>query len=457
MFRDKRGGGVFFCYRREDSGYTGRLYDRVRDRFPNRVFFDVADIPLGQNFVETIRRAIMASRVLIAVIGKNWQSATDPDGHRRLDNAQDFVRIEIAMALEGELEILPVLLPGAAMPRAEELPDDIAALAHRQAIEISDADFDHDVDLISGGLEKALGITQRRRYLRGAALVLAALALIAAGAAATYVFGLRTPTPDGTKAPVTEVRPDPPAPGNSSVPVGEPVRKPKADPPPDTSGGIMVPPKNQTSEADARSKTSTRVAGLWFAPVAYWRTNDGEEHEEWAFEFHPAGSNLAGTLRGPDGARGLVDGRIEGNAISFRTVWRNRPTYGGGPGGQTTYRDWWTDYQGQVHEKSIQFFMQRDGAGTFQFTAYRREALPKIESFRASAETVALGASVNLCYQVRYAARVAIEPSIGVLDRAGDNCVTVRPAKTTQFVLRAVSAAGVEQRQKVKVIVDHEE
>ena len=71
MLADKRNGGVFVCYRREDSGYAGRLYDRLTDRFPNRVFFDVTDILLGENFVETIRRAISASRVLIVVIGKN--------------------------------------------------------------------------------------------------------------------------------------------------------------------------------------------------------------------------------------------------------------------------------------------------------------------------------------------------------------------------------------------------
>lgn len=65
-------------------------------------------------------------------------------------------------------------------------------------------------------------------------------------------------------------------------------------------------------------------------------------------------------------ARGLLEGRIEGDWISFRTVWKNRPAYGGGPGGQTTYRDWWTDYRGRVYAKSIDFFMQRDGEGYLQ-------------------------------------------------------------------------------------------
>ena len=78
------------------------------------------------------------------------------------------------------------------MPRAEELPDDIAPLAHHQAREIGDADFDHDVDSISNALAKALGESRRRRHLRRAAIVLATSTLIAAGAVGSYVFNLRT-------------------------------------------------------------------------------------------------------------------------------------------------------------------------------------------------------------------------------------------------------------------------
>ncbi len=452
MPRDKGNGGVFVCYRREDSGYAGRLYDRLSDRFPNRVFFDVTGISLGENFVETIRQAISASRVLIVVIGKSWLSATDLDGVCRLDKAQDFVRIEIATALERGVELLPVLLPGAVMPRAEELPHDIAALADRQAREISDADFDHDVDSISGALARALGVSPRRRYLRRAAIVLAASALIAAGAVSSYIFNLRSGrgSHSGTaKDSLAQSRQNSPAPSNPSVRATEPLTKPEPGQRSDAIRGAPAVKERRPAPA-APSSAATRAAGLWFAPVQYWVG----EYDEWAFEFHPGGSSLAGTSWGWDGARGLLEGRIEGDWISFRTVWKNRPTYGGGPGGQTTYRDWWTDYRGQVDQKSIRFFMQRDGEATFKFIAYRREAVPKIDSFKASAESIAPGASVNLCYRIRYAVRITIEPSMGSVDRTADNCVTVRPTGTTEFLLRAISAEGVEQRQTAKVAVN---
>lgn len=451
MLQDKR-NGVFVCYRREDSGYAGRLYDRLSDRFPHRIFFDVTDILLGENFVETIRRAINASRVLIVVIGKNWLSATDPDGHRRLDQAQDFVRIEIATALERGLELLPVLLPGAVMPRAEELPGDIAPLAYHQARAISDADFDYDVDSISDALAKALGPSRGRRYVRHASIVLAALTLVVAGALASYFFNLRrgSGSQSGpTRAPVVESRQDSTASANPSVRPGEPLTKPDLHPRPDGSGRAPVVNK-RTPPAEMPSSTSARVEGLWFAAVEYW----GGRYDEWAFEFHSTGSSLVGTAGGWDGDRSLLEGRIEGDWILFRTVWKNRPTYGGGPGGQTTYRDWWTDYRGQVDGKSIQLVMQRDEARPFKFTAYRREAVPQIERFAASTETVARGAAVNLCYRIRYAARITIEPSVGSVARTGDNCVAVRPTATTEFVLRAVSAEGVEQRQTAKVVVN---
>ena len=220
------------------------------------------DIGPGQKLVETIRRAISASRVLIVVIwqelvvrdGSGWASQPRPGAGLR-------PAVEIATALQQGLNLLPVLLPGAVMPRAEELPDDIAAVAHHQAREISDADFDHDVDSISGALAKALGASRRRRYLRGAVTVLAASTLIAAGAVGSYLFYGRSGSgspPANTMAPAAQPRQDAPAAGNQAARSADPPVKPEPAPRSELSGGAPVVTK-RNPEPDAPSSVAERI------------------------------------------------------------------------------------------------------------------------------------------------------------------------------------------------------
>lgn len=137
---------VFLSYRRQDSsGYTRLLYDRLNSRFPGQIFMDINGIGLGADFVNSIRGAVAASSVLVALIGKDWLTITGADGRPRLQDSRDFVRIEIRSALERGIRVIPVLLPGAAMPSVEELPQDMAALAHRQALHLTDVDLDQNI------------------------------------------------------------------------------------------------------------------------------------------------------------------------------------------------------------------------------------------------------------------------------------------------------------------------
>ena len=89
---------IFLSYRRDDSGeYAGRLYDRLRQHFgPNNLFMDVDTIALGLDFVEAIENAMGSCDALLAVIGRQWLDSTDNTGQRRVDNPEDFVRLEIA-------------------------------------------------------------------------------------------------------------------------------------------------------------------------------------------------------------------------------------------------------------------------------------------------------------------------------------------------------------------------
>jgi hypothetical protein len=156
--------GIFISYRREDSApYAGRLYDRLSARFgAETVFMDVDDIKPGANFVSSIEQKIAAYDVLIVVIGKHWLSSKDSAGALRLQDARDFVRLEIASSLRRKILIIPALVAGAGMPRAPELPDALAELAERQAVELSDKDFARDVELVIEAVEKVRGSKEKR-------------------------------------------------------------------------------------------------------------------------------------------------------------------------------------------------------------------------------------------------------------------------------------------------------
>lgn len=117
---------------------------------------DVDSIAPGEDFINVIENAVGACEVLIAVIGRNWLTATDQNGTRRLDNPDDFIRIEIATALTRNIRVIPVIVQGAAMPRRDQLPEPLAGLSRRNAIEISDARWKYDVDRLIKVLEQVL-------------------------------------------------------------------------------------------------------------------------------------------------------------------------------------------------------------------------------------------------------------------------------------------------------------
>lgn len=154
-------GRIFISYRRDDSaGYARLIYDRLNARFPQRVFMDVTGIEAGADFVEVIEQVVGSCVTLTPLIGPQWLAT---GGRRRLDDPNDFVRLEIAAALKRNIRVIPVLLRGATMPAAEELPPDLAPLARRQAIEISDANFDQDIERLIRALESELSETEPRQ------------------------------------------------------------------------------------------------------------------------------------------------------------------------------------------------------------------------------------------------------------------------------------------------------
>lgn len=153
---ERAGGKIFLCYRREDSaGHAGRVYDRLNRRFPGRVFMDVAGIGVGTRWAEVIEQTLGSCDVVVILIGRRWLER-DPAGARRIDDSKDPLRAEITTALRLKRRIIPLLVAGAAVPRQEELPQDLAPLIDWQALTLDDDDFDHDAMRLIEALELQL-------------------------------------------------------------------------------------------------------------------------------------------------------------------------------------------------------------------------------------------------------------------------------------------------------------
>lgn len=148
LARPKSKRAVFISYRRGDSKETvGRIHDHLRqDFYEDRLFLDVARQVGGDDFRESIRRALKQADVVLAVIGMRWLTVTDDKGRRRIDDPDDLVRLEIEYALESDVRVIPVLVQGAAMPPPEDLPQSLRPLSYRMALPVRpDPDFKSDM------------------------------------------------------------------------------------------------------------------------------------------------------------------------------------------------------------------------------------------------------------------------------------------------------------------------
>jgi CheY-like chemotaxis protein len=148
---------IFLSYRRSQAAaHTGRIHDRLRRHFADDDFFvDVNSIPLGIDFREYITSNVRQCRVLLAVIGPNWLGKSGT--RRRIDDPTDFVRLEIEIALECRIPVIPILIDGARMPPEAVLPPSLARLAYSSAINVDQGpDFDHQVDRLFKGIERLL-------------------------------------------------------------------------------------------------------------------------------------------------------------------------------------------------------------------------------------------------------------------------------------------------------------
>ena len=117
---------VFISYRRSDSAaQAGQLRDQLAGQLhPEAVFFD-QDMRIGDDFPDEIGQAVARALAVLVVIGPGWLKAMQDRAAGAAKS--DWVYEEIKAALErrtqgDKLLIVPLLLPGASMPEAGQLP-----------------------------------------------------------------------------------------------------------------------------------------------------------------------------------------------------------------------------------------------------------------------------------------------------------------------------------------------
>src|SRR5271166_3347247 len=147
---------VFICYRREDaSGHAGRLYDALAEKLgEDQIFMDVSGIEPGADFVERIDESVGVCNIMLVVIGRDWLESREPRRKRRLDNPNDYVRLEIFAALQKGIRLIPTLVRGARMPDAASLPQDIRKLTRKHAFELRDERWISDTAILITALER---------------------------------------------------------------------------------------------------------------------------------------------------------------------------------------------------------------------------------------------------------------------------------------------------------------
>lgn len=311
--------GIFISYRRGDSApHAGRLYDRLCARFgADRVFMDVDDIPPGADFVAHIGAKVDSCDAMVVVIGSKWLEARDGNGQRRLADPHDFVALEVGQGLQRRIPVIPVLVGGARMPGASDLPERLRGLAQREAVSLRDEEFHRDAEKVIAALAKLSGLQRRatdkvdprqeRLQRHKKALIWKAPLVLALVAFAIWWQSRQESVP---RNPITT------------------------------------------------APMAARFAGDWSAEVTYpWNAKYKE-----LFFFQPEGNRLYGTASFLGSKRGIDDGKIEGEEIYFSVRFQEQSSSGA--------RDHKNYYGGKISGEVIRFRLQDDrGSPPLEFIA----------------------------------------------------------------------------------------
>lgn len=327
--------GVFISYRRDDRpGFAGRLSEALESVFgADQVFRDIEDIRPGEDFVDTIEQRIAASDLMLVVIGPSWLHARR-DGMRRLEEPDDFVRIEIETALKVNKPVWPVLVGGGSMPSQEELPASIRALARRQAVTLTETGWRDDVARLITALRKIVVAPKppddRRRRFPIRLIVSFVSLLIFVGVALWWMLRTSSDT-RSVSTPATTSR---------------------------------VESSDMSSQKEAAGLWHAPLAGQWRAQVRYdW----GAEHSE-LLDLTTDGDEIRGTVSYLGVPRIVETGQWQ-NDRALRLTTRSESMAGSETRSLTHL------YRGMVFDDRIEFTLETSGGGSpyqpVTFSAYR--------------------------------------------------------------------------------------
>lgn len=307
--------GIFINYRRDDQpGFAGRLTDALESAFGvDNVFRDVEDIHPGEDFVVAIQKQLSSVGVMLVMIGPAWLTVSR-NGVRRLDETDDFVRREIQAGLESGKPVLPVLVGGALMPEQADLPNEIAALALRQAFILSDASWSSDIARLVEFIRPLLPARNRFQPRR----------VMAWGVAAVIIL-------------ITLLIPN--------------LKEALLDPSP-------------LSTSPASNQTNSQLSGRWTARVKYgW----GAEYDE-TFELQVENGEVHGTASFLRLGRIIEQGQLRGHHLSFIT--RSQEVIDDAAPREQTHR-----YRGDLKSDELHLVLETTGGlstqASVEFTARR--------------------------------------------------------------------------------------
>ena len=156
---------VTLSYRRDDSSGAARaIYDRLRSRYgPDSVFMDIDAIQFGEDYRKRIHQALRQTDYLLVLIGPKWLGPTG-NGRNRINDANDPVRMEVELALEIGLRVVPILLEHTPMPGPEDLPEALGELPYLNAADITTGrEFDSQIERIIRFIDRTFAETEARR------------------------------------------------------------------------------------------------------------------------------------------------------------------------------------------------------------------------------------------------------------------------------------------------------
>lgn len=311
---------IFISYRRSDAeGQAGRLFDDLKQHFGvDAVFMDVAGVEAGRDFRKAIDDHVSSCGVLLAIIGKSWLTATNEQGARRLDDPRDYVHLETASALKRDIPVVPVLVQGASMPTAEQLPDSLKDLTYRNSVELTHARWKSDVEVLIKALEPIVkripqapsGESSPRQSSwassRKTAIAGVAVLVLLAGGYALF-RGSKPNPPDGSGAPSA---------AQPATPTAQAEVPPKAiaEVKPDAAAK-----SNPEPQSDAQPKVSEPAKPK--ARLLSYRDWEGTWDLRWKFADHPW-ANQVMTMKADrfgvtaDYELGVLEGRFEGASVS---------------------------------------------------------------------------------------------------------------------------------------------